>query len=74
MFVHIVVLIVSEMHKNSDFIKLLKKIDIMYSIGGVIRIICDNYLAHKFKEVQNYLATKSEKSYAFVFILAVRFF
>ena len=46
----------------------------MYSIGDVIRIICDNYLPHKYKEVQNYLATKSEESYAFVFTLAVRLF
>ena len=66
--------IVSEMHKNFDFIKLLKKNDVMYSIGDVIRIICDDYLTYKYKEVQNYLATKSEESYAFVFTLAVRLF
>ena len=33
----------------------------------VIRIICDNHSAHKSKEVQNYLATKPEGRYVFVF-------
>ena len=59
--------IVSETHKSSDFIELLKKFDAMYPDGDVIRIICDNHSAHKSKEVQNYLATKPEGRYVFVF-------
>lgn len=60
--------VVSETHKSSDFICLLKKLDEMYLEGDVIRIICDNHSAHKAKEVQNYLATKPEGRYVFVFI------
>lgn len=63
----IAVPVVSETHKSSDFICLLKKLDEMYPEGDVIRIICDNHSAHKSKEVQNYLATKPEGRYVFVF-------
>lgn len=59
--------VVSETHKSSDFICLLKKLDEMYPEGDVIRIICDNHSSHKSKEVQNYLATKPEGRYVFVF-------
>ena len=59
--------VVSETHKSSDFICLLKKLDEMYPEGDVLRIICDNHSAHKSKEVQNYLATKPEGRYVFVF-------
>ena len=58
---------VSNTHKSSDFIKLLEKFDDMYPAGDVIRIICDNHSAHKSKEVQNYLATKTEGHFIFVF-------
>lgn len=63
----IAVPVVSETHKSSDFITLLKKLDEMYPEGDIIRIICDNHSAHKSKEVQNYLATKPEGRYIFVF-------
>ena len=63
----IAVPVVSETHKSSDFITLLKKLDDMYPEGDIIRIICDNHSAHKSKEVQNYLATKPEGRYTFVF-------
>ena len=63
----IAVPVVSETHKSSDFITLLKKLDEMYPEGDIIRIICDNHSAHKSKEVQNYLATKPEGCYTFVF-------
>ena len=59
--------VVSDTHKSSDFICLLKKLDEMYPEGDIIRIICDNHSAHKSKEVQNYLATKPEGRYVFVF-------
>ena len=39
----------------------------MYPENDVIRIICDNHSAHKSKEVKNYLATKSEGRFVFVF-------
>ena len=51
--------VVSETHKSSDFICLLKKFDEMYPEGDVIRIVCDNHSAHKSKEVQNYLGDQA---------------
>lgn len=59
--------VVSENHKSSDFICLLKKLDERYPEGDVIRIICDNHSAHKSKEVRNYLATRPEERFVFVF-------
>ena len=59
--------LVSETHKSSDFISLLKKFDAIYPKVDVIRIICDNHSAHKSKEVQNYLATCPEGRFVFVF-------
>ena len=46
---------------------LLKKLDAKYPKEDVIRIICDNHSAHKSKEVQNYLATKPDGRFVFVF-------
>lgn len=63
----IAVPVVSETHKSIDFITLLEKLDNMYPEGEVVRIICDNHSAHKSKEVQNYLATKPEGRFVFVF-------
>ena len=63
----IAVPVVSETHKSSDFITLLEKLDDMYPEGDIVRIICDNHSAHKSKEVQNYLATKPEGRFVFVF-------
>lgn len=59
--------VVSETHKSSDFICLLKKFDEMYPEEDIIRIVCDNHSAHKSKEVQNYLATRPEGRFNFVF-------
>lgn len=59
--------VVSDTHKSSDFINLLQKLDEMYPKDDVIRIICDNHSAHKSKEVHNYLATKAEGRFIFVF-------
>ncbi len=59
--------VVSETHKSSDFINLLNKLDEKYPEGDIIRIVCDNHSAHKSKEVQNYLATKPEGRFVFVF-------
>lgn len=58
---------VSETHKSSDFIELLKKLDSRYPEGDIIRIVCDNHSAHKSKETRNYLATKPEGRFVFVF-------
>lgn len=58
---------VSETHKSSDFIELLKKLDSKYPKGDVIRIVCDNHSAHKSKETRNYLATCPEGRFVFVF-------
>lgn len=59
--------VVSDTHKSSDFISLLEKLDKMYPERDIIRIICDNHSAHKSKEVQKYLLTKSEGRFVFVF-------
>ena len=59
--------VVSETHKSSDFINLLKKLDDMYPKEDVIRIICDNHSAHKSKETRNYLSTCPEGRFVFVF-------
>ena len=59
--------VVSDTHKSSDFICLLKKFDEIYPKGDIIRIICDNHSAHRSKEVQNYLATRPEGRFVFVF-------
>ena len=59
--------VVSETHKSSDFITLLKKLDAMYPEGDIIRIVCDNHSAHKSKETRNYLATLPEGRFVFVF-------
>ena len=58
---------VSESHKSSDFIELLKKLDAMYSENDIIRIVCDNHSAHKSKEVKNYLRTLPAGRFVFVF-------
>ena len=58
---------VSETHKSSDFIELLKILDARYPEGDVIRIVCDNHSAHKSKETRNYLATRPEGRFVFVF-------
>lgn len=59
--------VVSESHKSSDFICLLEKLDAKYPESDVIRIICDNHSAHKSKEVKNYLTTKADGRFVFVF-------
>ena len=59
--------VVSETHKRSDFINLLKKLDKKYPEGDVIQIICDNHSAHKSRETRNYLATCPEGRFVFVF-------
>lgn len=58
---------VSETHKSSDFIELLKKLDDKYPDGDIIRVVCDNHSAHKSKETRNYLATCPEGRFVFVF-------
>ena len=59
--------LVSESHKSSDFINLLKKLDSRNPEGDVIRIICDNHSDHKSKETKKYLATRPEGRFVFVF-------
>lgn len=59
--------VVSETHKSSDFIELLRKLDARYPEGDVIRIVCDNHSAHSSKETRNYLATRPEGRFVFVF-------
>ena len=58
---------VSTTHKSSDFIELLKKLNDRYPEGDIIRIVCDNHSAHKSKETRNYLATRPEGRFVFVF-------
>lgn len=63
----IVIPVVSETHKSSDFITLLKKLDEMYPKGDIIRIVCDNHSGHKSKETRNYLLILPEERFIFVF-------
>lgn len=63
----IAVPVVSETHKSSDFITLLKKLDGMYPKEDIIRIVCDNHSAHKSKETRNYLSTLPDGRFVFVF-------
>ena len=58
---------VSENHKSSDFISLLKKFDRIYPKEDIIRIICDNHSVHKSREIQKHLATRSECRFVFMF-------
>ena len=57
----------STTHRSSDFIELLKKLDDRYPERDIIRIVCDNHSAHKSKETRNYLATRPEGRFVFVF-------
>lgn len=59
--------VVSQTHKSSDFINLLKKLDAKYPKNDVIRIVCDNHSAHKSKEVKRYLAECPAGRFVFVF-------
>ena len=59
--------LVSDTHKSSDFIELLKKMNGMYPENDIIRIVCDNHSAHKSKEVKNYLRTLPSGRFVFVF-------
>ena len=62
-----VIPLVSESHKSSDFINLLKELDSRYPEGDEIRIICDNHSGHKSKETKNYLATCPAGRFVFIF-------
>lgn len=53
--------VISEMHKSSDFIELLKRVDAKYPEDDIIRIICDNHSAQKSKETRNYLASRPKE-------------
>lgn len=59
--------LVSETHKSSDFITMLKMLDEKYPKEDTIRLILDNHTAHTSREVQNYLAKKPEGRFRFVF-------
>lgn len=53
--------LVSDTHKSSDFISLLKQIDASVSQSQKIRILLDNHSAHTSKETMNYLLTKENR-------------
>ena len=59
--------LVSETHKSSDFIDMLKILDKKYPEEDTIRLILDNHSAHKSREVQNFLAKMPEGRFRFVF-------
>lgn len=61
------ILLVSETHKSSDFIEFLKKLDIKYPEGDIIRLILHNHSAHTSKETRLYIATLQEDRFVFVF-------
>jgi len=51
--------LVSETHKSSDFVSLLKALDKKYPKGDKIRLILDNHSVHTSRETQEYLNTVS---------------
>ncbi len=59
--------LVSETHKSSDFITMLKMLDEKYPKEDTIRLILDNHSAHTSREVQNFLAKMPENRFVFVF-------
>ena len=59
--------LVSETHKSSDFIAMLKMLDEKYPNEDTIRLILDNHSAHTSREVQNFLAKMPENRFKFVF-------
>ena len=59
--------LVSETHKSSDFITMLKMLDKKYPKKDTIRLILDNHSAHTSREVQNFLAKMPENRFVFVF-------
>lgn len=58
---------VSETHKSSDFITMLKILDEKYPKQDTIRLILDNHTAHTSREVQSFLARMPENRFKFVF-------
>lgn len=52
---------VSDTHKSSDFIELLKQIDAKVNPSQKIRILLDNHSAHTSKETMKYLVTKANR-------------
>lgn len=59
--------LVSNTHKNSDFIEFLKILDKKYPSQDTIRIILANYSAHKSKETRRFLSTMPDGRFEFVF-------
>ena len=59
--------LVSEIHKSSDFIELLKILDTTYPKGDTIHLILNNHSVHKSKKTQHFLATLPEGRFRFVF-------
>ena len=57
---------VSETHKSSDFVALLRKLDGSYPKGDVTGLILDNHSSHVSAETQTYLNTVPGR-FAFVF-------
>ena len=59
--------LVSQTHKISDFIGFLKILDAKYPEGDTIRLVLDNHPVHTSKETHQFLATKPEDRFVFVF-------
>ena len=59
--------LVSQTHKSSDFIELLRILDEKYPKGDTIRLILDNHSAHTSKETRQFLAAFPEDRFVLVF-------
>ena len=46
-------------HRAKEFLRFLKKIDAAIAIHLDVHVLCDNYMTHKTKEVQAWLAKHS---------------
>lgn len=59
--------LVSSTNKSSDFIEFLKILDKKYPAQYTIRMILDNYSAHKSRETRRFLETVPVGRFEFVF-------
>lgn len=59
--------LVSETHKNTDFIGFLRVLDGKYPAQDTIRVILDNHSAHTSKETRRFLDTMPKGRFKFVF-------
>ena len=61
------ILLMSEMHKNSDFIDFIKLLDKKYPAQNTVRVILDSHSTYTSRETQRFLETMPKGRFKFVF-------